>query len=444
MDLRRRHELLKLSHTCGVDGPEPLEPEYWHARMAEIARQGQRVLALARRHTHAGHRTLAFADVEQGMGLLGLLGLADPPREEVVQAIGECRGAGIQVKMITGDHRDTAQAIGAQVGLRSARAMTGQDLDAVPDDDLTSVALATDVFARTAPEHKLRLVQALQAGGQVVAMTGDGVNDAPALKRADVGVAMGRNGTEAAREAAEVVLADDNFASIARAVREGRTVYDNLRKAITFILPTNGGEALVIIAAIALGRMLPITPLQILWINMITAVTLALALAFEPTESEVMRRPPRPPSEPLITPFLLWRIVFVAVVLLAGTFGLFVWERSAGTDVETARTIAVNTLVLFEAFYLLSARRLYAPALDREALAGAGPAVGAIGLVLLFQLLLTYAPPLQGLFDTRAMSAGEWLRAALVATSVLVLVEAEKWLLRRFSARARAAAGGEV
>ena len=186
---------------------------------------------------------------------------------------------------------------------------------------------------------------------------------------------MGRNGTEAAREAAEMVLADDNFASIARAVEEGRTVYDNLRKAIVFILPTNGGEALVIIAAILFGRMLPITPVQILWINMITAVTLALALAFEPAESRVMRRPPRPPSEPLLTPFLLWRIGFVSLVLLTGTFGLFVWERSAGTDIETARTVAVNTLVLFEAFYLLSARRLYAPGLCRAALHGAGPAV---------------------------------------------------------------------
>ena len=414
----------------GRDGDEPLDADSWEHRMAEIAGQGQRLLAVAAAPAQSDQRSLEFSHLEEGLVLLGVLGLADPPREEAVAAVARCRQAGIRVKMITGDHRETAQAIGSQVGLEAGGAVTGPELSRISDADLPELALATDVFARAAPEHKLRLVEALQSTGQVVAMTGDGVNDAPALKRADVGVAMGRNGTEAAREAAEMVLADDNFASIARAVEEGRTVYDNLRKAIVFILPTNGGEALVIIGAILFGRLLPITPVQILWINMITAVTLALALAFEPAESRVMHRPPRPPSEPLLTPFLMWRIGFVSLVLLTGTFGLFVWERSAGTDIETARTVAVNTLVLFEAFYLVAARRLYAPGLTRGALRGARPAAAAIALVLVFQLLMTYAPPLQALFDTRALDGAAWLRAAAVAASVLVLVELEKAWLR--------------
>jgi magnesium-transporting ATPase (P-type) len=296
-----------------------------------------------------------------------------------------------------------------------------------------------DVFARTSPEHKLRLVQALQANGQVAAMTGDGVNDAPALKRADVGVAMGLKGTEAAKEAAEMVLADDDFATIAQAVEEGRTVYDNLKKAITFILPTNGGEAFTIVAAILLGRLLPITPVQILWVNMITAVTLALALAFEPPESDVMRRVPRRPDEAILSGFLVWRIAFVSTILLLGTFGIFLWQRGQGASVELARTVAVNTLVLFEVFYLFNTRYLRRSVLSRDGLFGSRPALIAVAVVIGFQLLFTYAPPMQLLFDTRPVSFLTWCLMVLVASSVLFLVEAEKWLgsaaSRRRSAR---------
>ncbi|MGB5199991.1 MAG: HAD-IC family P-type ATPase, partial [Sedimenticolaceae bacterium] len=280
------------------------------------------------------------------------------------------------------------------------------------------------------PEHKLRLVRALQACDQVVSMTGDGVNDAPALKRAGVGVAMGLKGTEAAKEAAEMVLADDNFASITHAVREGRTVYDNIKKSILFILPTNGGEALTILAAVAIGRMLPVTAAQILWVNMITAVTLALSLAFEAGEADLMRRRPRPPSEPLLTGFMTWRIIFVSVLMVTGTFGLFLWERAQGTGLEEARTVAVNALVIAEAFYLLNARFLTAPVLNRAGLLGNRYVLIAIVLVVGFQQLFTYLPLMQTFFGTAAIDAAAWARILAFGLTLFALVELEKALLR--------------
>ncbi len=337
--------------------------------------------------------------------------------------------------MITGDHAGTARAVARQLGLAGTdKILTGRELDELDDDRLETLVPSVEVFARTSPEHKLRLVKALQANGEVVAMTGDGVNDAPALKRADVGVAMGIKGTEAAKEAAEMVLADDNFASIAHAVEEGRTVYDNIKKAVTFALPTNGGEAFTIIAAIALGRVLPITPVQILWVNTITAVTLGLALAFEPAEADMMERPPRRPGEPILSRFLVWRIVFVSAILVAGIFGLFLWEREHGAGIELARTVAVNTLVMFEVFYLLNTRHLYAPVLNREGLLGSRPVLIAIGLAIAFQLLFTYAPPMQHLFETRPVDLGSWARIVATASMVLFLVEIEKWATRRYRA----------
>ncbi len=289
------------------------------------------------------------------------------------------------------------------------------------------------MYARVNPEHKLLLVRLLQEQGLIVAMTGDGVNDAPALKRADVGTAMGHNGTEAAKEAAEMVLADDNFASIAHAVEEGRTVYDNLKKAILFILPTNGGEALIILAAILFGfHQLPLTPVQILWVNMVTAVTLALSLAFEPPEQNVMQRPPRDTHEPILTSHLIWRVGFVSVILMSGTFGLFLWEMEQGVSIEHARSVAVNTLVMFEIFYLFNSRYIIGSAFNWEGLTGNRYVLIAIGVLIIFQLSFTYLAPMQSLFGTTGIDFNIWLRILLVSSSVLFLVELEKYFVRYF------------
>lgn len=402
--------------------------------MDTMAARSQRLLAIAFKPAASEHQNLTFSDVDDGLILLGVLGIIDPPREEATLAVRVCQSAGIRVKMITGDHAATACAIGDQMGIGDGvTVVTGPELDTYNEDQLREAVHRSDIFARVSPEQKLRLVKILQADGEVVAMTGDGVNDAPALKRADVGVAMGLKGTEVAKEAAEMVLADDNFASIVHAVEEGRTVYDNLKKSILFILPTSGGEALIIIAAIVIGSTLPITPVQILWINMITTVTLALTLAFEPPERNVMQQPPRDPREPILSSFFVWRIIFVSVVFVIGTFGLFLWEREHGASIELARTVAVNTVVMFEVFYLFSARYLLAPVLTYEGLFGNRYVLYAIGLLILMQLGFTYLGPMQTLFDTTAMSIDAWLRTIMVASSVLILVEIEKMLLRKYT-----------
>ena len=412
----------------------PLDRTYWQEQMNLMARRGHRLLAIAFKTAGSEKRELGFNDVESGLTLLGIVGLIDPPREEAIQAVRLCQAAGIRIKMITGDHAITAMAIGEQMHIGDGNAtLTGADLDALDEDQLGQKVEQVDVFARTSPEHKLRLVQALQAKGHVVTMTGDGVNDAPALKRADVGIAMGQKGTEVSKEAAEMVLTDDNFASIASAVEEGRTVYDNLKKAILFILPTNGGEAFTLVAAILLGRALPITPVQILWVNMITAVTLALALAFEPPETNVMRRPPRDPRTPILSPLLIWRIVFVSAIIVVGTFGLFVLERNQGASVEYARTVAVNTLVMFEIFYLFSTRYIVEPVLNRKGLLGNPYVLMAVSSLIIIQLGFTYLSPAQVLFNTVPLTGISWLYITAVASSVLILVELEKILLRRFN-----------
>ena len=429
-------EMCDLERGPGGDGP--LKPELWYGRMAAIAGEGHRLLALATRPVRPDEEQLDPDRLDESLVFLGLVGLVDPPREEAIAAIRACRGAGIDVKMITGDHAGTALAIADRLGLATeAGALTGADLDRLGDDELDRRAREVSVFARTSPVHKLRLVQALQAAGRVVAMTGDGVNDAPALKRADIGIAMGAGGTEAAKEAAQMVLADDNFATIAAAVEEGRGIYDNLKKAIVFILPTNGAEGLILVTAILLGIELPITPVQILWVNMITAVTLALALAFEAVEPGIMRRPPRPAAEPLLSGFLIWRVAFVSVLLLVGVFGLFAAYRAAGADLDRARTIAVNALVVSEIFYLFNCRRLLESALSREGLLGSRPVLLAVAIVLILQLAYTYLPPLDLLFATTPLTLADWAAILLVSLSVLLLVEAEKGLLCRWHARPR-------
>jgi len=379
----------------------------------------------------ADHRHLDFGDISHGLTLLGLLGLIDPPRQEAIEAVRACRDAGIRVKMITGDHALTASAIGAAIGLRGGPALTGRDLDLLDDEALRSAVHNTDIFARTTPEHKLRLVRALQDDGATIAMTGDGVNDAPALKRADVGIAMGNKGTEAAREAAAMVLADDNFVSIAAAVAEGRTVYDNLRKTILFLLPTNAAQAMIILLAILAGTTLPITPVQILWVNMISAVTLGLALAFEPPERDIMRRPPRRPEEGILTGYMVWRILAVTVLLTIPAFSLFLWLESSGASVAQARTIAVNALVIGEIFYLWNARAIMNPVTNLKGIFGSRPVLISMALCLLLQLGFTYLPIMQRLFGTAAIELIDWAVLAAIGAAVFVIIELEKAVARR-------------
>jgi magnesium-transporting ATPase (P-type) len=425
------------------DGTGPVDLDWWHERALEIAESGQRVIAIAMRRTPAEVRSLRFEHVEGGLTLLGLVGLIDPPREEAIAAVAECRAAGIRVKMITGDHAGTARAIARQLGLEHAdSALTGAEIDTLSAEELRVRVTDTDVFARTSPEHKLRLVEALQAGGEAVAMTGDGVNDAPALKRADIGIAMGRTGTDAAKEAAAIVLADDNFATIAAAVKAGRTVYDNLKKAIVFLLPVNGGESLALIAALLLGLTLPITPVQILWVNMVSSVVLAMALAFESAEPDIMRRPPRPADEPILSRFVLWRVVFVSLLFCAGIFGMFTVAQSQGATLEEARTVAVNTLVVMEIFYLFSVRFLNTTSLSFRAVLGTKPVLVAIAAVTALQLAFTYAPFMEAFFDTRPLSLAEGLMVLAVGPVLLLVLEVEKRFTRRHGTQARRRTAG--
>ena len=413
-------------------GTEPLVERYWHGKAEEIAAKGQRVLAFAIKPVVPEHTVLEFSDVESGLVLIGLVGLIDPPRPEAVEAIADCHAAGIRVKMITGDHRGTAAAIGEQIGLQNPEnVLTGAEIDAMDDPVLAGAVLETDIFARTSPEHKLRLVMALQSHGMTVAMTGDGVNDAPALKRADAGIAMGMKGSEAAKEAAEFVLADDNFASIAAAVREGRTVYDNIKKVISWTLPTNAGEAMTIIVALLLGMTLPITPIQILWINLITAVTLGIALAFEPTEANTMRRPPRPRSEPLLTGELAWHIVLVSSLFLAGVFGMYAYAVDRGYPIDLARTIALNTLVVMEIFHLFFIRNIYGTSLTWQAVRGTRMVWITVTVVTAAQFAITYLPPLQGIFATAAIPLWDGVLIVGVGVVLFAIIETEKQLRLR-------------
>ncbi len=410
----------------------PLDVDYWRRMATDTAAQGLRLLALACKRAAPANGQLAFSDMESGFTLLALVGIIDPPREEAMRAVGECHHAGIRVKMITGDHAETARAIGAQLAIGVGKpAITGAEVAMMDDAALRRVAMEVDVFARASPEHKLRLVKALQDDGQVVAMTGDGVNDAPALKRADVGVAMGMKGTEAAKEASDMVLADDNFATIASAVREGRAVYDNIKKFVLFMLHTNGGEALVVITAILFELALPLTAAQVLWINMVTSCTLGLALAFEPAERGIMSRQPRPPGEVLLSGFFIWRVLMVSFLMMAGALGLFLWELQAGTPIETARTMAVNAVVAAEMFYLLNSRFILAPVLSRQGLTGNRAILLALAACIPLQIAFTHAPTLQSIFDSTALTLLEWAKVMGAGLLVFCVAELEKAVIRR-------------
>ncbi len=416
----------------------PLDAAWWNEQVDELSAQGLRVLAAAVKDPGDATQVSAEDVQEGGFVFLGLFGIIDPPRPEAIEAVAMCQDAGIRVKMITGDHAGTAMAIAREMGIGNGEgAVTGAQIEETPDAGLAELARACDVFARTSPEHKIRLVTAMQSDGEVVAMTGDGANDAPALKRADVGVAMGVKGTEATKEAAEIVLADDNFSSIERAVEEGRTIYDNLRKAIVFTLPTNGGQALVILVAVLAGWTLPLTPLQTLWVNMVTAVTLALALAFEPAEPGVMNRPPRDSSKAIIGGELVWRIIFVSVLIGGSTIAVFFLTLGgAGATTELARTVAVNTLVMAQLFYLFNCRFLEGTSLRASLLFSNRAAWGSVAALIVLQLVLVYAPFMQAAFKTASMAPGDWVVPVLVGLGIFVVVEIEKTITRRVTSRA--------
>lgn len=422
----------------------PLDEAFWTDRADSMAAQGQRVLAIATRQVARDQTAIDFNDVEGGLVLVGLVGLIDPPRAESIEAVAECRRAGIRVKMITGDHAGTAAAIGKLIGLESTgKVLTGRDLDMMDDAELAVAVSTVDIFARTNPEHKLRLVMALQSLGITVAMTGDGVNDAPALKRADAGIAMGRKGSEAAKEAAELVLADDNFASIVAAVREGRTVYDNIKKVISWTLPTNAGEAMTILVALLFGMTLPITPVQILWVNLITAITLGIALAFEPTEDNTMRRPPRPRHEPLLTGTLGWHIVFVSMLFLGGVFGIYAYAVDRGYSVDLARTMALNTLVVMEIFHLFFIRNIYGTSLTWKAVRATPVVWATVIAVTAAQFAITYIGPLQRVFATEAVPLSDGVLIVATGVMLFAIIEAEKQVRLSLTGRTRYRAGVE-
>ena len=397
-----------------------------------LAAQGERVLALAWLENpglKAGG--LGPADLPRTLVLLGLIGLLDPPRKEAIEAVRECHGGGIRVTMITGDHKITAAAIARMLGIGDGKtAITGGEIEDMDTATLRERVRDVDVFARASPEHKLRLVKAIQANKQIVAMTGDGVNDAPSLKKADIGVAMGIKGTEVTKEAAGMILADDNFASITAAVKEGRTIYNNIEKALLFLLPTNVAQALVIAVAIFFGFTMPITAPQVLWVNMVTSVALGLVISFEPHEIDVMSRPPRAVNRPLVTGFGIWRIAFVGVALLAYTLLAFFWMRSHGASDALARTVAVNAITIGQVLYLLNSRYLLDSSFSLTAHLGNKYLPLGIGAVVILQLLFTYASPFQTMFGNEAVPL--WVWPWLLAGGLLffIIVEAEKLAIR--------------
>ena len=432
--------LARCATRLGPRGEEaPLAADEVLRQVELLAAKGLRVLAFARLVLGTGDiARLDHDTVRGGLCFIGLQAMIDPPRPEAAEAVRVCRQAGIQVKMITGDHAATATAIAARIGLtgaigengRSVPVLTGRELAELDEGELAARVEETAVFARIAPDQKLRLVRALQERGHVVAMTGDGVNDAPALKQADIGVAMGVTGTEVAREAADMVLTDDNFSSIEAAVEEGRGVFDNLTKFIVWTLPTNLGEGLVIMAAIFLGATLPILPVQILWINMTTAGFLGLMLAFEPKEPGIMARPPRDPATPILTRPLVFRIFLVGFLLLVAAFGLFEWELTHGASLAEARTVAVNVFVVMELCYLFNCRSLSQPVWRLGLFSNLWVLVGS-GAMLLLQLAYTYLPVMQRLFGSAAIDAAAWARIAAAGLLVYLVVEGEKRLLYR-------------
>jgi len=404
----------------------PLDINFWNDKIEEGASSGKRMLAMA--YKPAGEMTsIEHDDMKNELTFIGLAGLIDPPRPEAIEAVKQARIAGIKIKMITGDHALTAKMIGKSMGIGDGvKSLTGADLDEMDDNRLREAVMDCDIFARTSPDNKLKLVKALQENGEICAMTGDGVNDAPALKKADIGIAMGIKGTEVTKESGSMVLADDNFASIISAVEEGRTIYDNLRKTLLFLLPANGAESFVILAAIALGVLLPVTPVQILWINMISAITMALSLAFEPVERKTMELPPRDPKKSILGGYFLFRILLVSLLIGVSALSLFlVLVNSGNYNVNLARTIAVNTIVFGELFYLFNCRRLREPTLGRNFFKNKVTFI-SVGVMIILQMLLTYMPFMNTLFETEPLDIKHWMFIISIAFGIFIVIEIEK------------------
>lgn len=419
----------------------PLDRSLVEHQAEIMAAKGLRVLAFARGAISAQKDRIDHGDITESLTFLGLQGMIDPPRKEAIEAVQRCHQAGILVKMITGDHVLTAKAIAGQLKLRNSLdanedssgdllALSGSDLENMSDQELLESVGRVSVFARVTPEQKLRLVKALQSRGNIVAMTGDGVNDAPALKQANIGVAMGRTGTEVAKEAADMVLTDDNFASIEAAVEEGRCVFDNLRKFIVWTLPTNLGEALAIMVAIFGGFVLPVAPVQLLWINMTTALCLGMMLAFESKEPDLMQRPPRDPKLPIMTGELVWRTILVGVLLAMGVFGLFFYEKSKGLSIEEARTVAVSVLVMGELFYLFNCRSLSRSMFSLGVFSNLWLILGVLIMTGL-QVLFIYAPAMNRFFHSAPISLYAWVRILLIGLLIYVIIEIEKYIRNR-------------
>ncbi|NCT90359.1 HAD-IC family P-type ATPase [Cellulomonas sp. APG4] len=424
----------------GADGdPQPLDADLWRAQIDAIGTRGLRVLAAARAsgRTHGSDDDALRPEHLVDLDLVGLVGIADPPRPEAVAAVAECRAAGIDVTMVTGDHAGTARAIGRELGIvtDATVVLTGAELDDMDDDALRAVVRDARVFARTSPTHKVRIVRALQHHGHVVAMTGDGVNDAPALSQADVGVAMGVKGTAATKEAADVVLADDNFATIEHAVEEGRRIFDNIRKSVLFLLPANGAQSLVILVAVLAGFTLPLAPAQVLWINMAVGITLSLALANEPAEPGLMRRPPRDTDEPLLTRAMLRHIVAASVIIGAAAIGLFVWQTEQGVPLAEARTATVTALAVTQMAYLFSSRFPDRSSLTPAVLRGNRSVWWSCLALLVLQLAFVYLPFLQGVFGSVPLGLEQWGAVLVLSTVVLLLVEAAGAALRAHERR---------
>lgn len=409
---------------------EDFDRPCWERSIEKVAQKGQRLIGAAYKIVDKSKTDLSHKDIEDDMIFLGLAGLIDPPREEATEAIASCHKAGISVKMITGDHIETAKAIGCEMGIGDGEnAIQGRDLEKMSEENLAEAAVRYDIFARTSPEHKLKLVEAIQSNGAICAMTGDGVNDAPALKRADVGIAMGIKGTEVTKDASEMVLVDDNFSTIVSAIEEGRRVYDNLKKTILFLLPTNGAESFLIIASILFGTLMPLTPVQILWVNMVTSITISLALAFEKMEPDVMQRPPRSPKEPLLNGYFIWRIIFVSLLIGGGTLLLTLYLQSQSVDSQILKTITLNSIVITQMFHLFNVRSKNF-ALNKDFF-GNKVVFIVSGLLIILQLAVTYIPFMNHVMGTHALEPRLWIYPFGLGLVIFIIVEIEKAIVKK-------------